>query len=146
MKRSKRLGVVLDLAERKKAEAERFLSEQLQRVENDKIQLEQLESYLAQYQQEYQLALARGLAPDQIQNYQAFLGKLAATIGQHKKTMVVHEEQLAQVKQYWAQQYARHKGIDALIEKAKSEEEQAADKAFQKQLDELNQRAKPAFL
>lgn len=141
-KRSKRLQVVLDLAERRKKDAERFLAEHLQRVEKDKQQLAQLEQYLTEYQRQYQAALQQGLGIGTLQNYQGFMQKIVSTINQHKKAMQVNLDQLAQVRAYWSQLSGRHKALDGLVEQAARDEQQAEDKALQKQLDERAQAVK----
>lgn len=138
-KRSSRLKVVLDLAEKRKKDAERFLAEHIQRVESDKQQLLQLEQYLSEYQQSYRQASSQGLSVDQLLNYQAFMNKISAAIEQHKKSMLMNQKQLAHVKQYWAQMHGKHKAIDSLILNALDAEAKVVDKALQKQLDERSQ-------
>lgn len=138
-KRSGRLKVVLDLAEKRKKDAERFLAEHMQRVEADKQQLLQLEQYLTEYQQAYRQASVQGLSVDKMLNYQAFMSKISAAIEQHKKSMIMNEKQLAHVKQYWAQMHGKYKAIDSLIVKALDSEAKVLDKALQKQLDERSQ-------
>lgn len=145
-KRSKRLQVVLDLAERRKKDAERFLAEHLQRVEKDKQQLAQLEQYLIEYQRQYQAALQQGLDIGTLQNYQGFMQKIVATINQHKKAMQVNRDQLAQVRAYWVQLSGRHKALDTLVDQAVLDEQKAADKALQKQLDERAQTVKTDWI
>lgn len=138
-KRSSRLKVVLDLAEKRKKDAERFLAEHIQRVESDKQQLLQLEQYLSEYQQSYRQASAQGLSVGDMLNYQAFMNKISTAIEQHKKSMLMNQKQLAHVKQYWAQMHGKYKAIDSLIIKAIDTEAKVIDKALQKQLDERSQ-------
>lgn len=138
-KRSSRLKVVLDLAEKRKKDAERFLAEHMQRVESDKQQLLQLQQYLSEYQQAYRQASEQGFAIDKLLNYQAFMNKIAAAIEQHKKSMQLNQKQLAHVKQYWAQMHGKYKAIDSLVVKAIDAESKIIDKALQKQLDERSQ-------
>jgi flagellar FliJ protein len=139
-KRSQRLQLVTDLAEKRKQEAERFLGEQLKRVELDKTQLQQLEQYLSEYQNQYLTALRSGMNGAEIANYQAFMNKIADTIEQHKKTMKVNQEQLTRVKQFWSQTYGRHRALEGLTEKARDQEAVDVEKALQKSLDERSQR------
>jgi flagellar FliJ protein len=138
-KRSERLALVADLAERRKKEAEKFLADQIKRVESDAVQLSQLEQYLTEYQGLYQQAMLQGMMGPQIMNYQAFMTKIADTIEQHKKAMKVNQEQLVQVKRYWAQMHGRHSALESLADKALDAEHQKADKALQKQMDERSQ-------
>jgi flagellar FliJ protein len=140
-KRSQRLQLVTDLAEKRKQEAERFLGEQLKRVELDKTQLQQLEQYLAEYQNQYVTALRSGMNGAEIANYQAFMTKISETIEQHKKTMKANEEQLVRVKQFWSQTYGRHRALEGLTDKARDQEAAEAEKALQKSLDERSQRS-----
>ena len=145
-KRSGRLKVVLDLAEKRKKDAERFLAEHIQRVETDKNQLIQLELYLSEYQQTYRQESESGLAIDQLRNYQAFMNKIAVAIEQHKKSMQMNKKQLEHVKQHWAQMHGKFKAIDSLVDKALDNEQKAIDKALQKQLDERSQLAKTNYI
>ena len=138
-KRSIRLKVVLDLAEKRKKDAERFLAEHIQRVESDKQQLIQLEQYLSEYQQSYRQASAQGLSVGEMLNYQSFMNKISAAIEQHKKSMLMNQKQLEHVKQYWAQMHGKYKAIDSLVIKALDAESKVLDKALQKQLDERSQ-------
>lgn len=144
-KRSERLSLVADLAERRKKEAEKFLADQIKRVDSDATQLLQLEQYLSEYQSLYQQAMQQGMLGPQIVNYQAFMTKIADTIEQHKKTMKVNKDQLAQVKRYWAQMHGRHSALESLADKALDAEQQRADKALQKQLDERSQQTTSVF-
>ncbi|WP_293264120.1 flagellar export protein FliJ [Neptunomonas sp.] len=145
-KRSGRLKVVLDLAEKRKKDAERFLAEHIQRVETDKNQLIQLELYLSEYQQTYRQESESGLAIDQLRNYQAFMNKIAVAIEQHKKSMQMNKKQLEHVKQHWAQMHGKFKAIDSLVDKALDNEQKAIDKALQKQLDERSQLTKTNYI
>jgi flagellar FliJ protein len=145
-KRSGRLKVVLDLADKRKKDAERFLAEHIQRVETDKGQLVQLEQYLAEYQQTFRQATEQGLTINQMQNYQAFMNKIAIAIEQHKKSMILNQNQLEHVKQYWAQMHGKFKAIDSLVDKAIDDEKKVADKALQNQLDERSQLSKRVYI
>lgn len=122
------------------------MAEHLQRVEKDKQQLAQLEQYLTEYQRQYQAALQQGLGIGTLQNYQGFMQKIVATINQHKKAMQVNLDQLAQVRAYWSQLSGRHKALDGLVEQAARDEQQAEDKALQKQLDERAQAVKTDWI
>lgn len=145
-KRSKRLQVVLELADKRKKEADRFLAEHLQRVERDKQQLVQLQEYQQQYEDEFRTALSAGANIQTVQNYQAFLAKIAATITQHKQAMATNQEQLARVKHYWQQVYGKQSALSTLVDKARVAEQQAEEKALQKQLDERSLQNKKSLL
>ncbi len=137
-KRSARLSVVMDLEDRKKQQADKFLADHIQKVENDKVQLQQLENYLAEYQAQYQETCKQGITVQALTTYQAFMAKVSNVIEQHKKAMKYNIEQLAGVRQYWMKVYARRNAVDSLIGKIKSDEQAADDKALQKLIDEAS--------
>lgn len=137
-KRSVRLGVVLELEDRKKKQADKFLADHIKRVENDKVQLVQLETYLTEYQQQYQLTCQQGISVQSLNSYQAFMLKVSNVIEEHKKSMKINEEQLANVRVFWSKTYARYNAVDSLISNIKKKEELADEKAVQKMIDETS--------
>jgi flagellar FliJ protein len=138
-KRSARLSIVADLEERKRKQADKFLADHVARVENDKVQLVQLENYLAEYQQQYKTTCAQGISVQNLMSYQAFMVKIGNVIEQHKVSMKHNQEQLAGVRVYWSKVCARQNAVDSLIVKVKNKEQQAADKALQQLIDEASQ-------
>lgn len=138
--RSKRLSVVLDLAERQKDAADRFLAESQQRLQHAELQLLQLQNYMLEYQQQFTEAGQKGLTTDQLQQHQAFIGRLEQAMRQQHETIRVAQQQLEQVKQYWQGVYARYKGIEKLTAKAKHSEQMLLDKREQQESDERSQR------
>ena len=137
-KRSARLGIVADLEERKRKQADQFLAEHVKRVENDKVQLLQLETYLVEYQQQYKVTCANGISVQSLMSYQNFMAKVGRVIDQHKVAMIVNLEQLQGVKVYWSKVCARQNAVDSLIVKLKNKEQYAADKALQQLIDEAS--------
>ncbi|MGB1239232.1 MAG: flagellar export protein FliJ [Pseudomonadales bacterium] len=137
--RSKRMKVVLDLEARKKQQADQFLAQHVQRVQTDQVQLQQLESYLDEYQRQYQQACSQGISIQSMTTYQAFLAKVSSAIVQHKAAMKVNQQHLEKVREFWTKTYARHKAVGSLVDKFKEEELAAADKATQKMIDEASQ-------
>ena len=138
-KRSARLSIVLDLEERKKKQADKFLSDHVKRVENDKSQLLQLETYLNEYQEQYRITSKQGISVQNLISYQAFMTKIGNVIEQHKESMKVNEQQLFGVRQFWIKVHARYNAVGSLIGKNKAKESDAEDKALQKLIDETSQ-------
>jgi flagellar FliJ protein len=138
-KRSARLSVVLDLEVRKKKEADKFLANQVKKVESDKLQLQQLENYLNEYQEQYKVDCKNGISIAHLTSYQAFMNKISTVIEQHKAAMKYNQEQLVGVRMYWSKVHARHNAVDGLIEKIKIKEQQVEDKSLQKMIDEISQ-------
>ncbi len=146
MKRSKRLQVVLDLAERRKKEADKILGEAQGRVSQGEQTLEQLQNYYNEYVNSFYTAGASGVSLGQIQNHQAFMQKLQAAIEQQRRAIQMDKAQLERAREHWQAAYGRHKAMDSLVEKAKAEEQVQQEKQQQKVLDERSQLIRPPFI
>lgn len=146
MKRSKRLQVVLDLAERRKQEADKILGEAQGRLTKGEQALEQLQGYYNEYVNNFYSAGASGVSLGQIQNHQAFVQKLQAAIEQQTRANQMERAQLERVREHWQAAYGRHKAIDSLVEKAKTEEQRVQEKQQQKVLDERSQLIRTPYI
>lgn len=145
-KRSKRLQLVLDLAERKKKQADQFLAASRQRVEQDQRTMEQLEQYMTEYQQGYLGVNAEGCTGTQLHAQQAFMQKIQDAQDTQVKAMAQNRQELEVVEQHWKTAYARFKGMQKLTDKAIDAEKSEEEKNLQKQLDERSQVTKNPFL
>ncbi len=145
-KRTKRLQLVLDLAEKKKKHADQFLAASRQRVEQDKQTMAQLEQYMLEYQQNYLGQNADGCTGAQLHAQQAFMQKIQDAQSTQKQAMEQNRKELEVVEQHWKEVYARFKGLEKLTDKAKRAELYEQEKALQKQLDERSQNRRPAFI
>lgn len=145
-KRSKRLQLVLELAERKKQQADQFLAASRQRVEQDKRTMEQLDQYMSEYQQNYLGANAEGLSGAQLHTQQAFLQKIQDAKSTQQQAMEQNKRELEVVEQHWKEAYAKVKGVEKLKDKAVNAEAMAEEKALQQQLDERAQAVRTPFI
>ena len=145
-KRSQRLKLVLDLAERKKQQADQFLAASRQRVEQDKQTMEQLEQYLVEYQQSYLGVHAEGCTGAKLHAQQAFMQKIQDAKTAQQQAMQQNRQELEVVERHWREMYARMKGMQKLTDKALNDEHSAEEKALQKQLDERSQINKANFI
>jgi len=145
-KRSKRLQIVLDLAEKKKQQADQFLAASRQRVEQDKRTLQQLEQYMAEYHDNYLGENAEGCSGAQLHAQQAFMQKIQDAQDTQKQAMEQNRKELEVVEQHWKEAYARLQGITKLTEKARQQEILEQEKALQKQLDERYQTIRTTFI
>lgn len=144
--RSERLAVVLAVAERKRREAERFLAEAQQRVQQGEQGLNQLARYLGEYQQQFTDSGRRGLSVGQLQSQQAFMHKISQTMQQQEQALVQAREQLQQVRAYWQQAYAREKGIERLVQQAREREAQERERKLQQSIDERSQHVRTRYI
>lgn len=144
-RRSERLQAVLAVAQRRRREADRFLAEARQRVSQGEAGVRQLQGYLKEYQQQFAASGRQGLSMGALQTQQAFMQKISTTIREQERALQQAREQLQQVQAYWQQAYAREKGIEKLIFKARHEEQQAQERRLQRELDERSQHLKSPF-
>lgn len=138
-KRSKRLQVVLELAERKKQQADQFLAASRKRVEQDRQTMQQLDQYMTEYHQNYLGANAEGCSGAQLHAQQAFMQKIKDAQVTQKKAMEQNLKELEVVEKHWKDAYARVQGMQKLSDNARKAEELAEEKALQKMLDERAQ-------
>jgi flagellar protein FliJ len=145
-KRSQRMALLQDLAERKKRQADQFLADSQARVNQGEATLVQLEQFLAEYQQQFQQQGQAGMAVGQMLTARAFVEKIEASIRQHREAMKTNADQLVQVEQYWRQVYGHQCAMKNLTERALGQERIEAEKQLQKELDERSQRLRPPFI
>ncbi|WP_428036800.1 flagellar export protein FliJ [Amphritea sp.] len=145
-KRSTRLQVVLDLAERKRKQADQWLSQAQTKVQQGEATLVQLREYYADYANSFYQVGASGVSPGQIQTHQAFMQKLRLAVEQQENALQMDRGQLEKVKEYWQSVYQHFKAVDMLVDKLKRQESQQADKLLQKALDERSQLIRPPFI
>ena len=145
-KRSERMALLQDLAERKKRQADQFLADSQTRVARDEATLMQLEQYLSEYHQQFQQRGEAGMAVDQLLMTRAFVEKIETSIRQHREAMKTNRDQLVQVEQYWRQVYGHQCAMKNLTERARVQEQALAEKQLQKELDERSQRGRPPFI
>ncbi len=142
-RRSQRMALLQDLAQRKKRQADQFLADSQARVNQGEATLLQLEQFLDEYQQQFQQQGQAGIAVAQMLMVRAFVEKIEASIRQHRETMKTNAEQLEQVEQYWRQVQGHQCVMKNLTERALTQERAEAEKQLQKELDERSQRLRP---
>jgi flagellar FliJ protein len=146
VKRSERLKVVLAVAERKRKEADRFLADAQRRVSQGEDGIAQLQRYLQEYQQQFTASGQQGLSIGALHTQQAFMHKINNTICEQQQALEQARQQLQQIRAYWQQVYARQKGIERLIRKAREEEQQLLERKLQRDIDERSQHVRPRFI
>lgn len=144
--RSQRLEVVLAVAERKRREAERFLADAQQRVHQGENGIVQLQRYLGEYQQQFTATGRQGVDIHALQAQQAFMQKISSTMQDQEQALAQAREQVQQVQAYWQQTYAREKGIERLVKKAREAEQQQREHKLQQEIDERSQHVRPRYI
>lgn len=146
MKRSKRLQVVLDLAERKRKQADQWLSQAQGQVQQGEATLTQLHDYYSDYANSFYQQGAAGISPGQIHTHQAFMQKLRLAVEQQEKALQMDREQLEKVTAHWQSVYQHFKSVEMLVDKLKGQESKEAERQLQKELDERSQLIRPPLI
>lgn len=143
---SKRFDLVVDLARRKREEADQVLQASRQRLEQAENGLQQLLQFLDQYIEETRLSQGQTLTSIQLQMPSAFVNRLRGSIDQQRQVVSEYQTQHQQIEAWWRKLFAREKAIIKLQKKMRTQESIAAEKQLQKQIDELWQNRPTNFI
>ena len=146
MKRSKRLGIVLEQAERQRKQADQLLADTQGRLQKSIQTMQQLEAYYVEYANNFYAGGSGGVNARQLDTHQAFMNKLRMAIEQQKQAIESDQQHLEKVREHWQKIYGRYKAIDSVIDKARDEEQRLEDKKQQQQIDERSQLIRTSFL
>ncbi len=135
--RSKRMTVVLTLAQRQEDTAAQRLREYREQIQQEEQQLIQLREYCAQYQQDYTAKRSSVLA-HQLINYSAFIGRLGDLVQEQQLKLTRMQASLERLQGQWQACYQKRKSIEEMIERFVQEESVQLERRLQKELDELS--------
>lgn len=136
-KGSKRLDLVVELAQRKRKEADLVLQESRERLTQAEQGLVQLETFLAEYIESTRLQPGSQVSSLDLQMPAAFVNRLRGSIAQQHQVIAQFRRQHAEVESWWRKLYAREKAIIKLQSNLRDRESLAEEKQLQKQIDEL---------
>lgn len=139
-KRAQRLLPVIDMAQTAEQEAAAKLRQYQAALQQAQQQLQNLEHYRDDYQQQWIDKGQTGVSGQWLMNYQRFLSQLEVAIEQQQKSLAWHENNVRSSQMVWQQAYARLEGLRKLVQRYREEAQKAADKQEQKLLDEMAQR------
>lgn len=139
VKRSQRLKIVLQMAQRHESEV-------LQRMQGVKTQLqaelkrlEEFESYREQYQQQLSEAASSRISTSQYVNYQRFIAQLGQVIEQQGQKITMLKQHLEKATSVWRLAHEKTRGMSEHIQSCHQSELREADAQEQKMLDEATQ-------
>lgn len=139
-KRAQRLLPVIDMAQTAEQEAAGKLRQYKMALNNAQQQLQNLQQYRDDYQQQWINKGQIGVSGQWLMNYQRFLSQLEVAIEQQQKSLAWHEGNVSVSQAAWQQAYARLEGLRKLVQRYREEAQKSADKQEQKLLDEMAQR------
>ncbi|WP_027329198.1 flagellar export protein FliJ [Marinimicrobium agarilyticum] len=135
-RRSQRMKVVLQLAEREEQAAAARLGEQQQLLEREQAQLSQLQDYRQQYLDDYARPRS-GVTAEALMSYSGFLQRLGeAVTGQQQKLAMVNQAR-EQSRREWEERYHRRRSLEDMIARLQREEEAAFEQRQQREQDDL---------
>lgn len=140
MKRSERLGVVLDLATKTADKAAEVVAKVRQQLLAEEQKLEDLRRYYNEYEKVFSTQQTAIRALDMARQ-RAFLGQL--TQAQQQQLVVIDQRRglLAAKQKIWQVAHLKQQAIAQLIERLKKDENLALTRKEEKRLDEFTQQA-----
>lgn len=139
-KRSERLKVVLQMALKAQQDVADLMAQQQQKIGVERDQLQQLQQYSLEYQQQV-ASNNKGLRAQELISSRAFLQRLSnLQLNQQQKIQQLNAV-IEQLTTEWQKRYHRRQSIEKLIERLKTEESAELDKQLQREIDELSSQA-----
>lgn len=137
MKKSGRLQILVDLAQRKEDVVAQQLARDKAKVQQDMQKLAELKEYAQQYESERNLL---GLSPYLTTNYQHFVDRVQQAIAQQEAAVGRAEQQADMSMRRWLQARSKTLSMDVLKDKSLKAEQVLQDKQEQRQTDEFAMR------
>lgn len=135
--RSKRMQIVLALADRHEQAAAQRLGSYREQVNAEQEQMRQLEEYAAHYLESYG-SLKAGLYAQELISYSNFIQRLDGAKKEQRAKLDRMLQILEQVQQDWREKHQRRKSVQDLITRMRYEENDVLEKRLQKELDDLS--------
>ncbi|MBA1242889.1 MULTISPECIES: flagellar export protein FliJ [Pseudomonas] len=138
--RAARLAPVVEMAEKAERTAAQRLGHFQGQMRLAEAKLQELEQFRMNYQQQWINNGTQGVSGQWLMNYQRFLNQLETAVGQQRKSLAWHQNNLNNARDAWQKAYARVEGLRKLVMRYMTEARALEDKREQRLLDELSQR------
>ncbi|NLC10312.1 MAG: flagella biosynthesis chaperone FliJ [Gammaproteobacteria bacterium] len=140
LKRVKRLLPVVQMAEETERDAAAKLAKTQHQLMHAQSQLQGLEQYRGDYQDQWQKQGQMGVSGEWLMNYQRFLSQLETAIEQQRNSIKWHQQNVDKARDLWQTAYTRLEGLRKLVQRYQQQAQQLANKIEQKDMDEIAQR------
>lgn len=140
LKRVKRLLPVVQMAEEAERDAAAKLAKTQHQLMHAQSQLQGLEQYRGDYQDQWQKQGQMGVSGEWLMNYQRFLSQLETAIEQQRNSIKWHQQNVNKARDLWQTAYTRLEGLRKLVQRYQQQAQQLANKIEQKDMDEIAQR------
>lgn len=139
--RSKRIAIVIELAQKEQDNAAQRFQQMTQLCEAQKQKLAELEQYYAFYEQR-SMTFAAGVRASQLSQSRSFLGQLNLAIQQQQQQLSLVEQNVVEAQKSWHTCYLKVQSLQELQQRYQKEEAAERDRREQKVMDEwVSQRA-----
>lgn len=135
-KRSERMKVVFDLAERQEQKAIDALSASRRFLDDQIAQLKNLEDYHHQYVETMRASMQQTMEVRSLQSYQNIIQQVDKAIEHQKQAVDVANQQFEHARQEWVALREKRKGVEDLIARYQIEEQMALEKKEAKRLED----------
>lgn|SRR5690606_16348198 len=139
-KRSQRLQIVLQLAQRKEDEAQQELLQAQARLQQEQDKLTQLQQYQGEYLDNLKAQTGRQMSAMQYQAMTQFVSRLSVAISEQRRQVQMVELALDRVQTKWRQLYQKRQKMGEFIERCQMDEAREQEQREQRLLDEASQR------
>jgi flagellar FliJ protein len=139
VKKSERLKIVLQIAERNESEVLVKMQDIKKQLQIEVQRQQEFESYRAEYQRQLADAASTRISTSQYVNYQRFIAQLGQVIEQQQKKIQMVRQHLEKATATWRLAHEKTKGMADLIHTCRDSETREADAREQRMLDEVSQ-------
>ncbi len=142
MTRSGRIEPMRQLAANREQDAGRELAAASRVVEERERQLAQLRQYLEEYREQGRPGIGV-LDPVRLNNYSAFLERLAEAVRKQDGLLAEAKVSLERCIEHWRERHVDATALAQAVSRLRREEVRASDRREQREADEAGQRGKP---
>ena len=130
----------MHIAEEVERDAAAKLAKTQHQLMHAQSQLQGLEQYRGDYQDQWQKQGQMGVSGEWLMNYQRFLSQLETAIEQQRNSIKWHQQNVDKARDLWQTAYTRLEGLRKLVQRYQQQAQQLANKIEQKDMDEIAQR------
>ncbi|MGM0594820.1 MAG: flagellar export protein FliJ [Pseudomonadota bacterium] len=142
MSKANRFQPVQRLNQSREESAARALGNSNQAVEAQEQRLRELEHYREEYQRYVHERGSAGVSAGKLQELRRFLGNLNLAIEQQRQMLEQARQEREHKRRSWQQAHGESQALNKVVERYRRDEQSAANKREQKEIDEHAQRGR----
>lgn len=140
MSRSQRMEPIRQIAGDKADAAAKALAAVQQRLAEQRLRLQQLEEFRAQYQEQRMHSGEAGIDSFRLRDYNAFVGRIDTAVKQQQGEVKRIEAEAEQKRQQWIALFGKARALEKVVERYTDIEQQEAERREQQENDAFAQR------